>query len=71
MSKKSEEKTYPTVATPLTAAQVNPFAQLQAVNPYGGMTTQVLPTVVGAQSFNAAQLTQTVPDIYIGGAHRI
>jgi hypothetical protein len=30
-----------------------------------GMTTQVLPTVAGAQSFNAQQLTQTLPDSYL------
>jgi len=42
-------------------------------NPYWqgnlGMTTQVLPGVAGAQSFNAQQLTQTVPDIYMS-THR-
>jgi hypothetical protein len=56
------------------------FQQLQGlvspsgnVNPYWqqnlGMTTQVLPGVAGAQSFNAQQLTQTVPDFYVS-THR-
>jgi hypothetical protein len=45
-----------------TALWVDPFAQLQQHNL--GMTTQVLPGVAGAQSFNAQQLTQTVPEFY-------
>lgn len=58
-------RAYPALVSPGTAVQVNPFAQLQQ----GGFTA--LPVVAGAQSFNAQQLTQTVPDIYIGGNRRI
>jgi len=53
---------------PAAAMQVNPFAQQQWQHNLG-MTTQVLPTVAGAQSFNAQQLTQTVPEFYMS-THR-
>lgn len=55
-------------------SQDTPFQQLHNFNPYWqqqnlGMTTQVLPGVAGAQTFNAQALTQTLPDLYMS-THR-
>ena len=59
-----------TQADVIRAAQANPYAGLQGPGwPNLGMTTQVLPGVAGAQSFNAQALTQTVPDLYMS-THR-